>query len=178
MDSDRAHLTEVLRAATAHRGTSLVEIYQNCPIFNDGVFAVLKDRTQAAARILPLRHGEEIAAGDPETGTVVVRTDGGGLAVVDRAGADPARIVRHDAHADDPSQAFAISRLIDPSLAHVPMGIFRDVSRPTYDDLVRDQVDAAVSGLHGPTDDGSVTTATDADLQELLAGRDSWVVGE
>ncbi len=177
MDSDRAHLTEVLRAATAHRGTSLVEIYQNCPIFNDGVFAVLKDRTQAAARILPLRHGEEIATGDADSGTVVVRADGGGLEVVDRAVADPARIVRHDAHAADPSQAFAISRLIDPTLAHVPMGIFRDVDRPTYDDLVRDQVDAAVMGLHGADDDGIAVAATDSDLDELLTGRDSWVVG-
>jgi len=176
MDSDRAHLTQVLRAATAHRGTSLVEIYQNCPIFNDGVFAVLKDRTQAAARILPLRDGEEITTGDAETGTVVVRTDGGGLEVVDRAVADPARIVRHDAHADDPSQAFAISRLIDPTLAHVPMGIFRDVERPTYDDLVRDQVNAAVMGLHGADDDGTAVAATDADLDALLTGRDSWVV--
>ncbi|MDQ2757597.1 MAG: 2-oxoacid:ferredoxin oxidoreductase subunit beta [Actinomycetota bacterium] len=177
MDSDRAHLTEVLRAATTHRGTSLVEIYQNCPIFNDGVFAVLKDRTEAAARILPLRHGEEISTGDAETGTVVVRTDGGGLEVVNRAVADPARVVRHDAHASDPSQAFAISRLIDPTLAHVPMGIFRDVDRPTYDDLVRDQVDAAVMGLHGADAQGDAVAASDADLDVLLTGRDSWVVG-
>ncbi|GAA1892317.1 2-oxoacid:ferredoxin oxidoreductase subunit beta [Lapillicoccus jejuensis] len=178
MDSDRQHLTSVLRAATAHRGTSLVEIYQNCPIFNDGAFDVLKDRTQAQARILHLRDGEEITAGDGDEQTVVVRTDAGGLAVVPRAEADPARVVRHDVAADDPTQAFAVSRLIDPELTHVPMGIFRDVSRPTYDDLVRDQVDAAVTGLHGPDGDGSVTPAGDADLEELLTGRDSWVVGE
>ena len=181
MDSDRKHLTEVLRAATAHRGTSLVEIYQNCPIFNDGVFDVLKDRDQAATRILHLRDGEEIGAGDPATGTVVVRDEHGTLSVVDRTSAeaaDPARIVRHDVHADNPAQAFAISRLIDPTLAHVPMGIFRDVARPTYDDLVRDQVDAAVEGLHGTDADGPGTSgATDADLEALLTGRDSWVVG-
>ena len=44
MDSDRSHLTEVLRQAARHRGAALVEIYQNCPIFNDGAFDVLKDR--------------------------------------------------------------------------------------------------------------------------------------
>ncbi|MEP6800279.1 MAG: thiamine pyrophosphate-dependent enzyme, partial [Lapillicoccus sp.] len=168
MDSDRKHLTEVLRAATAHRGTSLVEIYQNCPIFNDGVFDVLKDRDQAATRILQLVDGEEIGTGDADTGTVVVRGEHGGLTVVDRADADPERIVRHDVHAEDPSQAFAISRLIDPTLAHVPMGIFRDVDHPTYDDLVRAQIDASVQGIGGH--------ATDADLDQLLMGKDSWTV--
>ena len=126
MDSDRKHLTGVLRAATAHRGTSLVEIYQNCPIFNDGAFDVLKDRSEGEARILHLTHGEEIAAGV----NAVVRRDDGTLDVLPRDEADPARIVRHDAHADDPSLAFALSRLDDPTLAHVPMGIFRDVDGP------------------------------------------------
>jgi 2-oxoglutarate/2-oxoacid ferredoxin oxidoreductase subunit beta len=165
MDSDRKHLTEVLRAATAHRGTSLVEIYQNCPIFNDGVFDVLKDRSEGEARILHLTHGEEIAAGV----NVVVRRDDGSLDVLPRDEADPARIVRHDAHADDPSLAFALSRLDDPSLAHVPMGIFRNVERSTYDDLVRAQIDGTVSGAGGP--------ASDQDIADLLAGRDSWMVG-
>lgn len=165
MDSDRKHLTEVLRAATAHRGTSLVEIYQNCPIFNDGVFDILKDRTEAEARIMHLVDGAEVAAGD----TVVVRADDGSLAVLPRSEADPARIVHHDVGADDPTLAFALSRLDDPSMAHVPMGIFRDVERSTYDDLVRAQIDGTVTGAGGP--------ATDDDLSSLLAGKDSWVIG-
>src|SRR5205823_9859299 len=56
LDSDRAHLTEVLRAAAQHRGSALVEIYQNCPIFNDGAFDVLKDADEKQRRIIPLRH--------------------------------------------------------------------------------------------------------------------------
>ena len=55
LDSDRKHLTEVLSAAAAHRGTALVEIYQNCPIFNDGAFDVLKDNDTKADAIIPLR---------------------------------------------------------------------------------------------------------------------------
>src|SRR5699024_8929664 len=58
MDSDRAHLTAVLSAAAEHRGTALVEIYQNCPIFNDGAFQLLKDRDEKQARVLTLAHGE------------------------------------------------------------------------------------------------------------------------
>ena len=77
IDSDRKHLTSVLRAAAAHRGTSLVEIYQNCPIFNDNAFDALKDPSTSADAIIPLVHGEPIRFGtdlhlgvvrDPRTG--------------------------------------------------------------------------------------------------------------
>ncbi|MEI2648325.1 MAG: 2-oxoacid:ferredoxin oxidoreductase subunit beta [Dermatophilaceae bacterium] len=165
MDSDRAHLSATLRAAAAHRGSALVEIYQNCPIFNDGAFEVLKDRTEAEARIFHLVDGEPVAAGDQ----VVVRDDMGHLGVVARADADPDRIVIHDATCEDPGLAFALSRLSESTLSHVPMGVFRKVNRPAYDDLVRAQVDAAVNQAGGP--------ASDADLDALLAGRDTWIVG-
>ncbi len=166
MDSERKHLTEVLHAAAQHRGAALVEIYQNCPIFNDGAFDVLKDRDQAAARILWLKDGEEVASGD----NVAVRTDDGSIQVVPRATASPTRIVRHSVDTEHPSSAFALSRLTsDGLLAHVPMGVFRQISRPTYDDMVRGQVSAAVEAGGG--------AATDADLASLLAGRDTWTVG-
>ncbi len=165
-DAERKHLTEVLHAAAAHRGAALVEIYQNCPIFNDGAFDVLKDKDEAAARILWLKDGEEVATGD----RVAVRADDGSIQVVPRAEASPTRIVRHSVDTEHPSSAFALSRLTsDGLLAHVPMGVFRDVSRPTYDDMVRGQVSAAVEAAGGP--------ATDADLAALLAGRDTWTVG-
>ncbi|RZL66704.1 MAG: 2-oxoacid:ferredoxin oxidoreductase subunit beta, partial [Rhodococcus sp. (in: high G+C Gram-positive bacteria)] len=64
IDSDRKHLTEVLSAAAAHRGTSLVEIYQNCPIFNDGAFDAIKNNDTKADAIIPLRHGEPIRFGN------------------------------------------------------------------------------------------------------------------
>ena len=63
IDSDRKHLTAVLSAAAAHRGTSLVEIYQNCPIFNDGAFDAIKNPDTKADAIIPLVHGEQIRFG-------------------------------------------------------------------------------------------------------------------
>src|SRR3954449_4064055 len=63
VDSDRKHLTGVLKAAAAHRGSSLVEIYQNCPIFNDGAFNAIKDPATSADAIIPLNHGEPIRFG-------------------------------------------------------------------------------------------------------------------
>jgi 2-oxoglutarate ferredoxin oxidoreductase subunit beta len=165
MDTDRKHLTGVLRAAAAHRGTALVEIYQNCPIFNDGAFELLKDRDEADARIVHLNDGEQVRVGADK---FVARGDSGELKVVEAEGADMSRVVIHDAGADDPSMAFQLSRLDDPAMAHVPMGIFRNVSRPTYDDLVRGQIEGAVTKAGG--------AAADADLSKLLHGNDTWTV--
>ena len=68
VDSDRKHLTAVLSAAAAHRGTALVEIYQNCPIFNDGAFDAIKEHDTKADAIIPLVHGEPIRFGAREDG--------------------------------------------------------------------------------------------------------------
>jgi len=178
VDTDRKHLTGVLRAAVEHRGASLVEIYQNCPIFHDGAFDVVKDRTESVSRVIRLEHGRPIRFGPPdengEGSLGVVRGQGRGLEVAEVGGADGAggigadRVLVHDAGAADPSAAFALSRLDDASMSHVPIGIFRSVSRPTYDDGVRAQIDQAVE--HG----GS--PVTDEDLRAVLAGRDPWTV--
>jgi 2-oxoglutarate/2-oxoacid ferredoxin oxidoreductase subunit beta len=120
--------------------------------------------------LLRLADGEPITSGIDDDQSVVVRTDAGSLQVVRRAEADPSRVIRHDPHATDPSQQFAIARLDGPSMAHVPVGIFRDVTRPTYDDLVREQVDHAVSSGGG--------AATDDDIAALLAGSDTWTVND
>jgi 2-oxoglutarate ferredoxin oxidoreductase subunit beta len=165
LDTDRKHLTSVLRAAAEHRGTALVEIYQNCPIFNDGAYELLKDREEAEARIVHLNDGEPVRVGADK---LVARGDTGHLEVVDAEGADMSRVVIHDAGADDPSSAFQLSRLDDPTMAHIPMGIFRNVTRPTYEDLVHAQIDDVVSAAGGG--------ASDADLETLLQGSDTWTV--
>lgn len=167
-DTDRKHLTGILRAAAEHRGTSLVEIYQNCPIFNDGAFDLIKDRTQQEARVVHLLDGEPVQVGPEDDRKTLVRMPGGRLEFVAAADAAGADVVVHDAGAEDPSQAFALSRLDSPEMTHVPMGIFRSVSRPTYDDGVRAQVDAAIATAGGP--------ASDDDLASLLRGRDTWTV--
>lgn len=167
-DTDRKHLTEVLRAAAEHRGTSLVEIYQNCPIFNDGAFDLIKDRSEQEARIVHLADGQPVAVGPEDDRQVLVRGEGGTMEFVPQAESGGRDVVVHDAGAPDPTQAFALSRLDSPQMTHVPMGIFRSVSRPTYDDLVRAQVDAATDTAGG--------RPTDADLDALIRGRDTWTV--
>ena len=162
IDSDRAGLTSVLRAAAAHRGTALVEIFQDCPIFNDGSFDVLRRGEQAAERLIPLQDGEPIRFGptaeDGLGGYAVVR-EGFGLGVAKTDEISAEEIVVHDV--GDHNLAFALSRLSDQDLTHTVTGVFRNVSRPTYDDSVRAQVEQA-------------RTATTPDLQTLINGRDTW----
>ena len=160
IDSDRKHLTSVLRAATEHRGTSLVEIYQNCNIFNDDAFEVLKAPETRDDYLIRLVHGEPITFGvDGSRG--VRRSASGSLEVC--AGDDPGVLV-HDAHDDDPSLAFALSRVTRPDLSMTPIGVFRDVERPVYDDLMTAQLDLAVAK------NGA------GDLATLIAGRDTWTI--
>ncbi len=164
IDSDRKGLTEVMTAAANHRGTSLVEIYQNCPIFNDDAFAGLKG-PNAADALITLRDGEPITYGR-DGQFCVVRNDSFDLELANTADVDPARIVVHDATRQDPTQAFAISRLSESGvLRQAPVGIFRQVERPAYDDLVRDQVNVARADDRG------------AALSAVITGNDTWETG-
>ena len=108
--------------------------------------------------------------GGEDNRKILIRTNGGKLVFVPAAEAhsDSADVVIHNASDPDPSQQFAISRLDDTSMMHVPMGIFRQVQRPTYDDLVRGQIETALASAGAP--------AADADLAQLIAGRDTWTV--
>ncbi|WP_207550156.1 2-oxoacid:ferredoxin oxidoreductase subunit beta [Thermostaphylospora chromogena] len=157
IDSDRKHLQSVLREAAQHRGTSLVEIYQNCNIFNDNAFEPLKDPQVREDITLRLEHGQPIASASK----AVRRTPDGRLEVVDRASIPESEIVVHDVHDPDPSLAFALSRLDEPAFEHVPIGIFRNVDRPSYDELMNEQVEKAMAGGRG-------------DLDALLRSGDTW----
>jgi 2-oxoglutarate ferredoxin oxidoreductase subunit beta len=156
IDSDRKHLQSVLRAAAEHHGTALVEIYQNCPIFNDGAFDVLKDAETAREAVIRLEHGQPITV----AGKGVVRDPATGeLAITEIT--DPDRVLVHDTHTPNPTTAFALSRLGDHP---TPIGIFRDIQRPVYDTQMAEQLDRAT------------THNGEGDLATLLAGKDTWVV--
>ena len=159
VDSDRKHLTEVMRAAHAHKGSALIEIYQNCPIFNDGAFDIVKDAVTKGAALLQMVHGQPIKS---ETHGVV--RDGSGLKMVALADVAEENLVVHDAHNPDPSYAFALSRLSASELNHVPVGVFRDVARDEYGTLVNNQIHDAIEKQGR------------GDLTKLLASGDTWVV--
>ncbi|MFI5986562.1 2-oxoacid:ferredoxin oxidoreductase subunit beta [Streptomyces sp. NPDC051555] len=165
VDSDRKHLTEVLRAAADHQGTALVEIYQNCNIFNDGAFEVLKDQDQAQEAVIRLEHGAPIRFGADGSKGVVRDRATGDLHVVTVTPDNEADVLVHDARIASPTNAFALSRLADPdTLHHTPIGVFRNVERPVYDTQMADQLDTAIE-QHGK-----------GDLTTLLTGNDNWTV--
>ncbi|MFD0316661.1 2-oxoacid:ferredoxin oxidoreductase subunit beta [Streptomyces flavalbus] len=165
LDSDRRHLTDVLRQAADHPGTALIEIYQNCNIFNDGAFDALKDKQQAQEAVIRLEHGQPIRFGADQAKGVVRDAASGELKVVTVTPENEHQVLVHDAHAASATTAFALSRLADPdTLHHTPIGVLRSVTRPVYDDLMADQLDQAVE------------QRGKGDLAALLAGGDTWTV--
>jgi 2-oxoglutarate ferredoxin oxidoreductase subunit beta len=164
IDSDRKHLTSVLRAAADHRGTAFIEIYQNCPIFNDDAFTPLTSPQTRDDRMIRLEHGQPARFGaDRGRGLRFGRS--GALEDVDVAEVGEDALLVHDAHAADPSYAFALSRLDNPDFSHTPVGVLRQVARPSYDDLMAAQLTSARE------------RQGEGDLGELLAGPDTWRVG-
>jgi 2-oxoglutarate ferredoxin oxidoreductase subunit beta len=155
IDTDRAHLTEVLRAASRHKGAAFVEIFQNCNIFNDGAFDFVRD--DKTNRIY-LEHDQPIRFG--ENGDKGVRQLRNGSVEIFEGPGEP---LVHDAHLGQPSLAFALSRLTQ-DVGATPIGIFRDVEAPVYDDLMADQLEASVS------------QRGEGDLEALLRSGETWVV--
>jgi 2-oxoglutarate ferredoxin oxidoreductase subunit beta len=162
LDVDIHHLTEVLRRASNHKGTAFIEIYQNCKIFNDGVFEYATDKSIKSDNTLYLEHRKPLLFGkdrnkgirlnglDPEVVTL-----GSGITQDD--------LLIHDEAAEEPSLAYLLSRMVYPRFPEC-VGIFRCVQRPTYDDLVNQQIEDA-RRAKGP-----------GKLDELFASDDIWVV--
>ncbi|HWS37053.1 MAG TPA: 2-oxoacid:ferredoxin oxidoreductase subunit beta [Actinoplanes sp.] len=159
IDSDRKHLQSVLRAAAAHEGSAFVEIYQNCNIFNDGAFDLIKDADTRDEHLIRLEHGEPITFG---RFNVVHPAGSFGLQV--QEGGEP---IVHDATVEDPAYAFALSRLSGSDLGTTPIGVFRNVQRPSYDEIVRKQVHDARAQADGTPEQM---------LDNLLNSGDTWTI--
>jgi 2-oxoglutarate ferredoxin oxidoreductase subunit beta len=162
LDVDVAHLSMVLERAAAHRGAAFVEIYQNCKVFNDGVFDYAVDPTVKADAVVYLEHRRPLLFGqDRNRGLhlsgfdIEVVTVGGSMRIDD--------LIIHDEQAEQPNLALLLSRLSGPEFPEC-LGVFRAVQRPTYEDQVREQLRAAQKA-HGP-----------GRFDRLLAGDESWVV--
>ncbi|MGI5423917.1 2-oxoacid:ferredoxin oxidoreductase subunit beta [Streptomyces sp. CA-179760] len=160
IDSDRKHLQSVLRAAAEHEGAALVEIYQNCNIFNDGAFDVLKEPGTRDNALIPLEHGRPIRFG---TDQGVFRGLNGELSVDTVTAANEEDVLVHDAYDPNPATAFALTRLTNAAtLDHTPIGVLRSVRRPVYDALMAQQLERAES------EQGR------GHLGALLAGSETW----
>jgi 2-oxoglutarate/2-oxoacid ferredoxin oxidoreductase subunit beta len=153
-DTDRTQLTHILTAATHHRGTALIEIYQNCPIFNDGAFTTHHN--------IPLTHNTPIRFG-PHNQYGIIRTPHGTLDIATINNHNKTALITHNAHHNDPNYAFALTQLTTQHPTHTITGILRAIQRPTYDDTTRTQTTTAHH-------------TTPPNLHNLLHGKDTWTV--
>jgi len=142
-DMDRQHMIDTLRRAHDHTGASVVEIYQNCNVFNDGAFEKISGKEVRADMLIPLRHGEPIRFGADLDKGVVADPDGH-VRIVDVAEVGEDRLVVHDETRPDPGLAFALSRLSRGPFEPTPIGVFRDVERPEYSAEIDRQLQHAV----------------------------------
>jgi 2-oxoglutarate ferredoxin oxidoreductase subunit beta len=155
IDTDRAQLTEVLRAAARHKGSAFVEIFQNCNIFNDGAFDFVREDKENR---IYLQHGQPVRWGPGGEKGVRLRQDGSAEVF---EGEDDALV--WDAHHPEASPAFALSRLTRDAVGATPIGVFRDVERPVYDELMEEQLRSAREQQEG-------------ELGALLAAGDTWTI--
>ncbi len=162
VDVDINHLTATLKRASEHKGTAFVEIYQNCKIFNDGVFEYATDKSIKADNTLYLEHGKPLIFGkdrnkgirlhglDPEVVTL-----GQGINVDD--------LLIHDEKAEEPSLAYLLSRMVYPRFPEC-VGVYRCVQRPTFDEMLNKQMD------------DMVRAKGKGKLEDLYNNDDVWVV--
>ena len=161
VDSNTAHLQASLKRAHAHQGTSFLEVYQNCLIYNDGAFSHVTDKAVKDDNILDLQHGEPMVFG--KEGDKGIRLDGFTAEVVPLgkdASADD--LLVHDEH--DRNLAAILANFTEDDSLPTPLGVIYSEEQPKYEALMTEQIDAAKEKLG------------DGDLQQLIAGTDTWEV--
>ncbi len=164
LDIDVKHLGATIEAAAKHKGISFVEVYQNCNIFNDGAFEYFTDRQVRTDNMIYLEHGKPMVFGkNRDKG---IRMNGAHPEVIQlgsETGLNENDCLVHDTHLADPSVAFMLARMEYPAFPQ-PIGVFREVQRDTYEDLLAHQIEEAVS----QRGTGS--------LEKLINSGDTWVV--
>ncbi|HEU4507224.1 MAG TPA: 2-oxoacid:ferredoxin oxidoreductase subunit beta [Pyrinomonadaceae bacterium] len=163
IDIDVKHLGAMVEAAAKHKGISFIEVYQNCNIFNDKAFDHFADRSVRSDRVLYLEHGKPMIFGKDRNKGIRMNGALPEVVTIGENGITENDLLVHDIHLNDPSVAFMLARMEQPEFPQ-PVGIFRTIDRPTYEDMMMDQIDASIAKV-GP---GS--------LEKLIHSGDTWVV--
>lgn len=159
MDRDPIHMREMLKQAHQHKGTSFVEIYQNCNVFNDGAFEKYTDKKQKDNTTINLKDGEPITFAGGERG---LRLNGLQPEIVElKDGHSLDDLWVHDS--GDATKAHLLSRMFDSKTPR-PFGVLFQQERFTYEEAMSDQMDKAKEMLGAP------------DLEQLIRGKNSWEV--
>ena len=162
VDVDIKHLTMVLERAAHHKGAAFVEVYQDCNVFNSGAFGFATDKKIRDDNIIYLEHGKPLVYAKGTKGIRV--NEGSRPEVVDLDGSERDDLLFHDENLAEPSLAFLLARMRYPEFPE-PMGIFRAIERPTYDEIANQQVEQAIE------------QKGEGDLDKLFNVGDTWEVG-
>ncbi|HZI46353.1 MAG TPA: 2-oxoacid:ferredoxin oxidoreductase subunit beta [Pyrinomonadaceae bacterium] len=163
IDIDVKHLGAMVEAAAKHKGVSFLEVYQNCNIFNDGAFDYFAERSVRSDKVLYLEHGKPMIFGKDRNRGIRMNGAHPEVVTIGENGITEADILVHDIHLQDPSVAFMLARMEQPDFPQ-PVGVFRAVERPSYDEMLTDQIESAIA-KSGP---GS--------LDKLINSGDMWTV--
>jgi len=161
LDNDTKHLVDTLDRAAKHHGTSFVEVYQNCLVYNDQAFSGFADKSVRTDRTVQLEHGKPLIFGKEQDRAI--KLNGTRPEVVDLRSGEDGDLLIHDERRDDPTMAFILAQMEHPEFP-VPLGVFRAVERPTYEELMDRQVRDAI------------TRQGDGSLEALFAEGDTWTV--
>ena len=162
LDNDTRHLIETLERAAHHKGASFIEVLQNCVVYNDDTFADFADKPVRPDRTISLEHGKPLIFGKERNRGI--RLNGVTPEIVElENGVSEDELLVHDETRDDPAMAFVLAQMAHPEYP-TPLGVFRAVERPPYEELMQAQIDEAVS------------RQGEGDLASLFAEGDTWVV--
>jgi 2-oxoglutarate/2-oxoacid ferredoxin oxidoreductase subunit beta len=165
LDRDPKHMQEILRRAHQHKGTSFVEVYQNCPVFNDGAFFAFSDKETKKEEAIYLEHGKPLIFG--QNNDKGIHLDGLTPVIVDMTQECNNDLWVHDEK--DKTKANLISRFFDTRFNgnHFPrpFGVIFAEERPTYDDILEQQMETLYIRK------GKVH------LNKILSGNKTWTIG-
>ncbi|MDP1744092.1 MAG: 2-oxoacid:ferredoxin oxidoreductase subunit beta, partial [Bacteroidota bacterium] len=164
MDRDPVHMREMLKRAHQHKGTSMLEIYQNCNVFNDGAFEVFTEKGTKKMNTLFVEQGKPLVFG--ENGSKGIILDGLKPTVVDIADVSANDLWIHD-EADQVKATVLVRFFNHPSDENPlprPFGVFYKEDRICYEDALQAQIAEAI------------TIKGKGDLDELIAGRNTWTI--
>jgi 2-oxoglutarate ferredoxin oxidoreductase subunit beta len=134
VDSDLSHMAQMLKRAAEHKGTAFVEVLQNCIVFNDGAYDAITDKAVRDDARLMLEHGKPLIYGKARNKGIRLRGLEPDVVTLGEGGVTESDLVVHDEHAENGGLAFFLSHFGAPRQP-VPLGVFRDVSAPAYEEM-------------------------------------------
>ncbi len=172
LDIDAKHSLEIFAEANEHRGTAFVEIYQNCNIFNDGTFSSVRERATKPDNQLVVEHGKPLIYGKEQDRGIALSAGGAELISFEPGDEDKAiaaGVTVYDRH--NRLHAHALAEIDRTPGFPVPMGVFYQEQRETFDGIMQRQ-------FHGSDDEKpSEPHDVDATLSDLFQSGDTWMVG-